>query len=208
MHPSTFALIRHGQTDWNLAGRVQGRTEVPLNAAGIAQAQAVAEHIAAPWAGPGAPTAQGTAEWDAVEWGAVLTSPLARARDTARIIAARLQLETPVEHPGLLERNFGVAEGLAGGELVAARAGGEYPGSEPRAAVALRAAAVLESLHAEAPGSAAIVVSHGACLRLLLGHLLGHQIAPLDNATLTVLQRDDSGWSLCTFNEPPRGAIS
>mgnify|MGYP003440989029 FL=1 len=196
-------MIRHGQTDWNLVGRIQGRTEVPLNAAGIAQAHAVAEHVAAPLAGPDAPVV-----WGEVQWGTVLTSPLSRARDTATIIAARLQLEPPVAHTGLLERDFGVAEGLAGAELVAARAGGEYPGSEPRKDVALRAAAVLEAMHAEAPGSAAIVVSHGACLRLLLGHLLGHKIEPLDNATLTVLQRDDSGWSLCTFNEPPRARPS
>ncbi|HEU4438315.1 MAG TPA: histidine phosphatase family protein, partial [Methylomirabilota bacterium] len=63
-------LIRHAETDWNRARRFQGRRDVPLSAAGREQAESAARLLAA------TPLA------------AVWSSPLARARETASLIAA------------------------------------------------------------------------------------------------------------------------
>ena len=91
-------LARHGETDWNRNGRVQGHTDIPLNATGIAQAQALAERLA------GEPLA------------AVFASDLERARVTAAAVAARHELPVSID-PDLREKNFGSWEGLTDGEI-------------------------------------------------------------------------------------------
>jgi hypothetical protein len=90
--PVTIHLVRHGETDWNVEGRLQGWTDIPLNATGIEQAHAAASVLA------GRPI------------GSVLSSDLSRARDTAAMIAAAAGREVLTD-PALRERNYGVAEG-------------------------------------------------------------------------------------------------
>ena len=87
-------LARHGQTDWNAAGKIQGVSDVPLNERGREQAAALAGRVL-----------------DAGAISAVYTSPLKRARETAEIIGRRLGLE-PVPVGALTELNFGDWEGL------------------------------------------------------------------------------------------------
>ncbi|MBQ4353307.1 MAG: histidine phosphatase family protein [Clostridia bacterium] len=92
-------LIRHGQTDWNLIKRLQGQENVPLNEAGRAQAEnvsAVIEKI----------------RDLGVAFGAVYTSPLSRASDTADFIAQSLGLGKAVVLDNLIERDYGSLSGL------------------------------------------------------------------------------------------------
>ena len=91
-------LARHGETDWNSGRRVQGHTDIPLNAAGVEQARALAEQLA------GEPLT------------AVFSSDLSRALDTARAVAAVHGLEVTVD-PRLREKNFGTWEGLTDVEI-------------------------------------------------------------------------------------------
>lgn len=86
----TLTLIRHAVTDWNLEGRVQGRCDVPLAAAGEAQALALRDRFAG-------------------ENVLLYTSPLSRARTTA---ALAFPAHTPVVDPRLSELDYGVFEGL------------------------------------------------------------------------------------------------
>lgn len=89
-----FIFIRHGETDWNRQQRFQGQIDVPLNAAGHAQAQRLAAHLGR------------SARTDAL-----FTSDLTRAQQTAAPLAAAWGA-TPLQHAGLREQAFGVLEGL------------------------------------------------------------------------------------------------
>ena len=185
MTTTTIALIRHGQTDWNLAGRIQGHTDIPLNATGIAQAEA-------------ASLALGEEPWHAL-----LSSPLGRARHTAELIAAGLGMPEVRDHAGFLERNFGLAEGLvAGPELDAVRSdqAGGFVAAETPAAVAERGIAALTELCEQHPGQRLLVVSHGACIRITLQRLLGQDVPRILNAERTQLVHDGRGWQLSHLN--------
>lgn len=92
-------VARHGETDWNIAGILQGWIDVPVNAEGRRQAQ----EMAAGFADSG--------------FSCVYSSPLKRALETAEIICRALRLAPPVCHDGLKERNFGAFQGMPKAEL-------------------------------------------------------------------------------------------
>lgn len=96
---SLICVVRHGETDWNTAGILQGWLDVPINERGRMQARELAQAFV----GSG--------------FACVYTSPLSRARETAEIIAALLRLPPPVCHDGIKERNFGVIQGIPKVEL-------------------------------------------------------------------------------------------
>src|SRR4051812_42061109 len=99
---TTFYLIRHGETDWNVGGRWQGHTDVPLNEAGRAQARRLAERLRA-----------GGGRFDAI-----YSSDLERAWETAQIVGGALgcPLRPIVE---LREIDVGAWAGLTRAEVVA-----------------------------------------------------------------------------------------
>ncbi|WP_261167199.1 histidine phosphatase family protein [Microbacterium sp. Marseille-Q6965] len=144
-----IALVRHGQTDWNLEGRLQGSSDIPLNDTGRAQARAAAERLR----GGG--------------YAAIVASPLSRAAETARIIATELGLPAPESVAALAERGYGVAEGL---DVLAAREryGDAVPGAETRPVVAERAATALQELASRHGEARVIAVSHGGVIGTLL----------------------------------------
>ena len=96
-----LALLRHGHTDWNRAGRIQGRTDILLDPE--ARAQLMQRQLPEAWQ-----NAQ------------IVSSPLARARETAELVTRR----TPVLVPALIEMNWGQWEGLRGADLIADPASG------------------------------------------------------------------------------------
>lgn len=149
-------LIRHGETAWNLEGRVQGWQDSPLTVEGIAQAELVAARLAG----------------ECVD--RLFASDLGRARTTAAALAARLGLAVEL-NPGLRERSYGILEGHTWAEAerlhpeayarVAAR-DPEYtvPGGESAAAFAARVADALERIAAAHAGRRLAVVTHGGVL--------------------------------------------
>ena len=166
MHGSaTLFVARHGETDWNAAGRWQGQTDVPLNPRGREQARDLAARL----------------RREAVA--AVASSDLLRARSTAEIVAAELGLSVNHLDPGLRERRFGCFEGLTRDEVAARfpEAWARYlddpgpapPGGESREALLgrlLPAVAAAARLHA----GPVLVVMHGGAMRALLAeHLVG-----------------------------------
>ncbi|WP_171176883.1 histidine phosphatase family protein [Ruegeria sp. HKCCD8929] len=93
---SHLALLRHGHTEWNRAGRIQGRSDIPLD--NEARADLAGYRLPSPWDG-------------ADLW----SSPLARARETAALVAGR----EPQLAPELTEMNWGDWEGQRGVDLIA-----------------------------------------------------------------------------------------
>lgn len=167
MAASRVVLLRHGQTEYNRAGRLQGQVDIPLNPEGIAQARAAAPVVAAY-----APAI-------------VLSSDLGRALETARIVARAVgDGVSVVPDPRLRERAFGRLEGMYDAEIreafpeawAARRTGGRIDGvgAEDRGFVGLRfAEAVWEHRRAAPDGSTMLVVAHGACIGLGITALLG-----------------------------------
>lgn len=154
-----LSLVRHGQTDWNLQRRIQGASDIPLNSTGRAQALVTAEALALR------------------HWDGIYASPLARAMDTARIIAAHSVLGEPQPLPGVAERRYGEAEGLTGEEILARfPEGAEVPGRETREEVVARALPALTRLAEQNPGRSLIVVSHGGVIGSLVRKLTNHAL--------------------------------
>ena len=157
-------LVRHGQTDWNLAHRVQGHTDTPLNGVGRAQARTLADSLAA------------------TPLVAVYSSDLSRSRDTAAAVARIHGLEVELD-PGLREKNFGSWEGLTDSEIAerfpdAVR--GRWGDGETTEEVAVRALAAIDRIRRRYPAGRVLVVSHGGALRAILDHL-GVEHGPIRN---------------------------
>ena len=158
-------LLRHAETDWNRERRFQGGRDVPLSATGREQAESAARLLAA------------------TPLDAVWSSPLARARDTAAIIAAPHDLAVQ-EAAAFREMGFGEWEGLTRDEVRERFADAHrtwvetpqeaiWPGAETLAAVRTRALAGLAALRAAHQGQTICLVTHGITGRLLILEALG-----------------------------------
>ncbi|MFF2319114.1 histidine phosphatase family protein [Arthrobacter sp. NPDC058097] len=181
---TTFALIRHGQTDWNAQRRLQGSSDIPLNDFGRGQAR------------------DAVAVLSGQKWDTVVSSPLGRAAETAELIAAGLGLTVSRHVPELTERSFGDAEGLqAGPELEALRTPDGFRGAESDDEAASRGLAALEALAEEFRGRRVLVVAHGTLLRLTLSRAIGSTLQSIDNAVLNLAHHHAvDGWQLEYFN--------
>jgi len=180
-----IALVRHGETDWNKQGLVQGTTDIPLNETGRAQAAEAAERLAL------------------VPWDRVVTSTLSRANETGAIIARRLGLPEPTTHPDLVERRYGVAEGMLFREYDVAFPGDTpVDGRESREEVAERMLAAVRGIAAAHPGDSIVVVSHGGAIRAVLGALHPETTFPaIRNLSAHTLHHVDGELELVAFDD-------
>lgn len=111
----TLWIVRHGETEWNIQGRIQGHGDSPLTATGIAQAQALAQRLAV--------RHHDAAIAEATKIARVISSDAGRAHHTARILAEGLQLPVATT-PSFRERSYGIAEGMTYAEIDT-----HYPGA-------------------------------------------------------------------------------
>lgn len=161
----TLYLVRHGETDWNREGRLQGRQDVPLNARG---------------------------GWQARQLGSLLrdhpitvaySSPLSRARKTAALVLGGREVPLHVM-PEIIEMGCGIWEGLDTvlrtqryGDLVERWRDSPWtvalPGGETLEAVERRALAAVGQLGEKHPGEAVLFSGHALVNRVILGQILG-----------------------------------
>ncbi|MEF2278718.1 histidine phosphatase family protein [Deinococcus sp. YIM 134068] len=196
-----FWVVRHGESTWNADGRYQGQTDVPLSHIGILQAASLAERL----------TGQSFA--------AVYTSDLARASQTADMVAERLAGAPEVQpDPGLREIDVGELGGLVMADievrhpdyLTALRADPwrtRRPGGESMEDLFSRCGAAFHALRVRHPGGRVLVFTHGGVVRVAVGLALGgvsvHAWARLSvtNTSITrVLLGEESG-TLLGFND-------
>ncbi len=181
--PGRIALIRHGQTDWNLEERLQGATDIPLNDAGREQARVAAGHLRS----------------GAVRWDVLVSSPLGRAVETARIIGGVLGLELTATYDDLVERGFGPYEGSRLAGLEGAARERILDAGEPPEAVARRGLAALRRIREDHPGRSVLVVAHGSLIRLTVSELNGEahprvrncEVVPVRAEALEAARRRD-----------------
>ncbi|GAA1728907.1 histidine phosphatase family protein [Microbacterium paludicola] len=177
-----LALVRHGQTDWNFDRRIQGRTDIPLNDTGRAQALLAAEALR-----------DGG-------WTRIASSTLQRASETAQIIADSLGLDAPKTYAGLVERDYGIGEGTLVSDFHARYDTGVAPGGETLEELAERVLAALGEVAADSAGEPTIVVAHGGVIRSLLGiatdGALPRPGERIDNASVTVFRLTSDGLAL------------
>jgi probable phosphoglycerate mutase len=156
-------LFRHGETDWNAEGRIQGSTDIELNALGRKQAEGLAL------------LTQGRGIT------AVITSDLKRAYETGRIVAAGLEVPLTTD-PRLREIMLGDAEGLLASDIDT-RFGKEamghwqstyldqvdfaFPNGETKAAAIARARAAIAAAMRAHPGKVLAFSTHGGLIRNL-----------------------------------------
>lgn len=165
---TTLTLVRHGETDWNARRLIQGSTDIPLNDTGRDQARATAATLRARLAAEGPLV--------------VASSDLARAHETAQIIASDLEVPGPRTYRDLRERGYGEAEGVGVDEFRSRWGTWQHavvPGAEAWADVRVRAIAGLRRAIRDARSDtfpvapSLIVVSHGALIRELIRHATG-----------------------------------
>jgi len=172
-----FWFLRHGETDWNAQGLSQGRTDIPLNAVGLAQARRAARTLAP------------------LGIASIVASPLLRARVTAEIAGEALGLPVALDE-GLAEVNFGVQEGQPMGDWYDDWIAGTYTPDGAETFAGLRARAVAAVNRAVVRPAPVLVVAHGALFRAL------RQAAGLEanvrtpNALPLHMVPGDAGWPI------------
>ena len=190
-------LWRHGQTVWNAERRFQGQSDIPLDETGQAQAERAARLLAA------------------LRPDLIVSSDLSRAAQTAAPLARLTGLEVTLDKD-LRERHGGRWEGLTDTEIrtryPVEHANWTPPDGEPSPVVADRVAGALYRIAEAAAGTEnaepglAVVVSHGAALRLGMSRLLGMPeelfgvLGPLSNCAWSVLGRRHGRWRLVEHN--------
>ena len=157
MKKTVICLVRHGETVWNLEGRMQGRENVPMNETGREQARACAAAFAEVKADSG------------VEWDRVFSSPLDRAVETGTFIARALGLDDPEKTDFLLERDFGKYSGLSYYDYAVATHSEDFDRSqlENEDSMKSRIYAFAREVHEAAPGSRVIGITHGGVIKTL-----------------------------------------
>ena len=193
MKSTTLIVVRHGETTWNREKRMQGTTDTQLSDVGRAQAQALGRRLAAR------------------PFGALYSSDLSRARDTARAIAEHAGIPL-VEDARLQERRFGIFEGLVAAEIIArypeehARFASrdpdyEVPGGESARAFTRRCLGCLAEIADRHRGAEVVVVTHGLVLDALYraANRLDHgapRPVPLINASVNHFAYGAGTWRM------------
>jgi len=187
-----IVLVRHGETLWNAQGRLQGREDVPLNETGLKQAKAAGKALSQyPFSGRGP---------------VIISSPLQRASQTARMIAGELPVVAALrEDAVLLERDYGAGAGRTRQELAQLYPQSDFPGLEDRAIAEARIVEGIRRLALEADGQDLILVSHGEICHIFLAFLRGEATqtgrSALRNASISTLEFADGEFRIEYYNQ-------
>jgi broad specificity phosphatase PhoE len=204
----TIYLVRHGETDANRELRWQGHRDTELNEVGRAQAEAVADAL------------------EALPFAAIYASDLARARDTAAPLAARLGLELRIR-PALREIDVGSWEGKTLAEVSAedpeaaaahAAGGAPWTGGETYEELYARTVEALRGIGRELPaGDVAAAFAHGGTVRAAVAAALGappiaarRSVGAFMHGHVTILRVRDAPppWLLLAHNLPASAAVA
>ncbi|MBR0630892.1 histidine phosphatase family protein [Bacillus altitudinis] len=182
---TAICLVRHGETDWNAAKRIQGRTDIPLNDTGKWQAEQTGLYLK-------------DAHWDVV-----ISSPLSRAKETAHLILQHVHAPLVIMDD-FIERDYGDAEGMSFEERQKLFPNKQYPNMEPLSTLQDRMLEGIEKVRATYPDQQVLIVAHGAAIHALLTSLADEQMGikdtRLENACLNYVEWTDGEWKVNDYN--------
>ena len=183
-----IGFIRHGLTDWNALGKIQGQTDIPLNEEGRLQARMLGDRLLQ----------------EPYPWDFVISSGLSRAEETASIIASILDIPMLEPDIRLRERAYGKVEGLTALERET-RYGKEWQlqdlGQEKDLELQARGMAFIEEMWTQYPDRNMLVVSHGGFLAQLYSSLYKDRlIERIGNLSLTIMEKKEMDWVPLLFN--------
>lgn len=183
-----IGFVRHGLTDWNAVGKIQGQTDIPLNDEGRLQARMLAERL----------------KNEPYRWDYIITSGLSRAEETGSILASILNIPMLEPDIRLRERAYGLVEGLTADERET-RYGKDWKlldlGQEKDMDLQARGMAFMEEMWTKYPDGNMLVVTHGGFLAQLYGSLYKDQVVErIGNLSLTILEKKDIDWVPLLFN--------
>lgn len=183
---SKLYILRHGETEWNRLTKLQGRQDIPLNETGRRQAAAVAKYF------------------EDIPVAAVYSSPLSRARETAKIISDIHGFGPVMEKVHLVERDFGHASGYTAEERQGLYPDGKYPGIEDYDALCQRMLSTLTEIAQAHEQQPVLIVSHGAAINAVLNAVskgaVGSGKTILDSCCINLLSYTDQGLTVEFYN--------
>jgi probable phosphoglycerate mutase len=199
MELTRICIVRHGETSWNAEKRIQGQTDIGLDPAGLAQAEAAANWLA------GTPVA------------ALYSSDLQRAQQTAAYISVALGLPI-VLLPAMRERRYGLFEGLTYAEARIQHSAQYYAfemrepdfalpeGGESLRQLYERVTGGLCEIAARHPGQTVVLVTHGGVLDIVNRFVRGNPLdLPRDflipNAGINWITYSEGSWALESWAE-------
>jgi broad specificity phosphatase PhoE len=195
----SIIIVRHGRTEFNATGRLQGRTDNPLDEVGLAQAEAVAAYL----------------KPELLPDTLFVCSPLLRARQTATAIVDRVGSSFDIDERWI-ELDYGSYEGLRQAEVPANvwrewRSDSEFaaPQGESLNQVQERVAQACADLAQRLNGRTAVVVSHVSPIKSAVAWALGVDVSvgwrtQLVTASITRISVSANGAALTSFNEVAR----
>lgn len=161
-----LCVTRHGETDWNRTGVLQGWIDVPLNDTGRQQAREMAEAL------------------DGFGLSTVCTSPLRRSAETAEIICEAWEMAPPIPYEGIKERHFGVIQGVPKSELLVTHPGlhqeivrrnpaCHFDEGECIDRFADRVLDALQAIARDHAGQRVLIITHGWVMDVITRHIRG-----------------------------------
>lgn len=192
-------LVRHGETDWNKAGRMQGRIEVDLNLFGFKQAHLCAKRL------------------KPIPFDMAFTSPQSRAFQTAELLVKPHDIRLEA-HPALQEIHLGKWEGLTWSEVRRQHRGlnddlskdrqmAKIHGGESYEEVLKRSMDFMNRI-AKLPMEHVLIVSHAGVIKMLLSHVMGLPIEKrgnfhISNTGISIIECDAHAerWKVLCIND-------
>lgn len=195
---TTLYLVRHGETAWNVEGRIQGHLDIPLNDIGLAQADAVGRRLSGE------------------TFDAIYSSDLIRAYRTASPVVTNPDRDV-VRDQRLRERHLGVLQGLTGAEAAARQPAAwkafktrdpalALEGGESLGAFSRRILDFIEEVLRTHAGGRVLIVTHGGSLDAAYRHATGMSPSiardfPIYNASVNILSHRNGRWSIDAWGD-------
>lgn len=181
-----ICLVRHGETDWNARGKLQGREDIPLNERGEKQAGIVGRYL------------------KDTPFAAVYTSPLSRAKETARVINTYIGNRPLHEDAAFIEKDYGEASGMTVDERDRSFPDGRIPGMEPFDQIRKRVMSGLGAIKEKFPDGQVLVVAHGGLINVVLATIsrgkIGTGKTKLFNTCISHIASSGDFWVILDYN--------